>query len=57
MSLTAEGLGLRWWRGAGGEWEGCAWCADDDDGGGGGGGGGGEKRGFDEVFGEEVDGR
>ncbi len=47
IHLTGRRLSLRWGRGReeGGEWE---WCADGE---------GGEKRGFDEVFGKEVDGR
>ncbi|CAD6592709.1 MAG: RNA polymerase II mediator complex subunit [Alectoria sarmentosa] len=54
ISLTGESLSLRWWRGAGGEWRACSWYADE---GQGNDGGGGEKRGFVEVFREEVDGR
>ena len=56
--LTGESLTLKWCRGAGGEWRGVSWYADGGQGDEGGGGrGGGEKRGFDAVFREEVDGR
>lgn len=54
VGLTGESLSLKWWRGAGGEWSAVGWYADD---------GPGddnrdvEKRGLDEVFKEEVDGR
>lgn len=54
ISLTGESLSLKWWRGAGGEWRAVSWYADK---GQGNDGGGGEKRGFDEMFREEVDGR
>lgn len=45
---------MKWWRGASGEWRAVNWYADDDrqgneD-------GDGEKRGFDDVWREEVDG-
>ena len=55
INLTGENLSLKWWRGASGEWRAVTWYADDerqgtdDD-------GDGEKRGFDEVFREEVEG-
>lgn len=54
IELTGESLSLKWWRGAGGEWRVVNWCdtADERPGS-----EGGEKRAFDEVFKEEVDGR
>ncbi len=55
--MTEESFGLKWWRGTNGEWRAVDWYADDEEGQGKDGGGGGDKRGFDEVFREEVDGR
>lgn len=52
MSLTRESLSLKWWRVAGGDWRAVSWHADD-----GQGNDGGEKRGFDEAFKEDFDGR
>ncbi|KAF6235140.1 hypothetical protein HO173_006769 [Letharia columbiana] len=52
ISLTGDGLSLKWWRGAGGDWRVVSWYAAD---GQGNDGGRGEKRRFDEVFKEEVD--
>lgn len=54
VDLTGVRLGLKWWRGAGGEWRDFTWFAD---GGMGNDGEVGEKRGFDAVFREEVDRR
>lgn len=52
MSLTRESLSLKWWRVAGGDWRAVSWYGDD-----GQGNDGGEKRGFDEAFKEDFDGR
>lgn len=54
IDLTEEIMNLKWWRGAGGEWRCVSWYASADEGHGD---DGVEKRTFDEVFREEVDGR
>lgn len=56
ICVTEEKLSLKWSHGAGGEWRSVSWYVEegqgqgDED-------GGGEKRGFDAVFRDEVDGR